>query len=423
MSQTITKTSRLGWTIWALAALFYMYENILQVSQSVMVNELMHDLNITAALLGQLGSFYLWAYALIQIPAGMLLDNFSTRKLLTGATLFCALGCFAYTMAHSIWLAGAGRFMIGIGSGFAALGGLQLAASWFPANRFALLTGLLLSFGMLGQITGEAPLSYLVDVYSWRSTIFWLGIIGLAVALLIVAVVRDHPAEQTIKSKNQETLHDLLPNLRKVLANRQVWTIATFSMLMFTPVLVLSNLWGVQFVIKIYHIHQDVAASVLSMILVGFALGAPAFGWFSDTIRRRRPPLIIGALGALVSISAIIYLHHVPLSMFSTLMFTTGFFLSGFLPGFSIMKEINEQKVRVTAMGFMNTVNMLGGAICLPVVGYLLDTFWSGELLHNVPVYSLADYRQSLSILPIFLLIAALHLPFIRETHCENLVD
>ncbi len=50
------------------------------------------------------------------------------------------------------------RLMIGFGSSFAAVGSMKLAANWFPANRFALLTGMMVTIGMLGAIGGKPPL-------------------------------------------------------------------------------------------------------------------------------------------------------------------------------------------------------------------------------------------------------------------------
>ena len=95
-------SKRLGWLIWSLGALFYGYEYFLQVSPSVMVPDLMRSFHIGGAALGNLTAFYFYAYASMQIPAGLLLDRLGPRRLLTIAVLLCASGAFIFGSAHSL---------------------------------------------------------------------------------------------------------------------------------------------------------------------------------------------------------------------------------------------------------------------------------------------------------------------------------
>ena len=48
----------LPWAIWFLAALFYFYENLVQVSPSVMVHDLMADFSVSAVALGNMSAFF-----------------------------------------------------------------------------------------------------------------------------------------------------------------------------------------------------------------------------------------------------------------------------------------------------------------------------------------------------------------------------
>ena len=71
----------------------------------------------------------------------------------------------------------------------------------------------------------------------------------------------------------------------------------------------------------------------------------------------------------------------------------------------------------------MNMMNMLGIALAQPLIGYILDRFWQGEIIDQVRVYPLSAYYIALAILPTGILIALLILPFIKETHCQNVND
>ncbi|MES2212966.1 MAG: MFS transporter, partial [Pseudomonadota bacterium] len=72
--QTPLTLSR-AWSVWGLAVLFYFYEFMLQTSTGIMVPDLMRAFNATGEQMGQLSAAYLYSYALMQIPAGILMDR------------------------------------------------------------------------------------------------------------------------------------------------------------------------------------------------------------------------------------------------------------------------------------------------------------------------------------------------------------
>ena len=62
------------WLVWSLAALFYCYGFFQRVAPSVMLENLMIDFGVNAAVLGNLSAFYFYAYALLQLPIGVMVD-------------------------------------------------------------------------------------------------------------------------------------------------------------------------------------------------------------------------------------------------------------------------------------------------------------------------------------------------------------
>ncbi len=138
----------LAWIVWSLSCGFYFYEFLLQVSPSVMSHELMRDFGVTSQTLGILSGVYFYSYAFMQLPGGMMMDYFGPRRLLTIATLTCALSTIAFGYTENFYAACSARLMIGFGSAFAAIGAMKLAAVWFPSNKFAFLTGLMVTIGM-----------------------------------------------------------------------------------------------------------------------------------------------------------------------------------------------------------------------------------------------------------------------------------
>jgi hypothetical protein len=63
----------------------------------------------------------------------------------------------------------------------------------------------------------------------------------------------------------------------------------------------------------------------------------------------------------------------------------------------------------------INTGDAIFGAFSEPLVGKLLDLGFRGKLVHGAPVFSLTDYHHAFLLLPVYLLLAALCLCFIKS--------
>src|SRR5262245_60037887 len=176
---------------WFTAAACFFYAWVLRVAPSVMVEELMRDFAVGAAVLGHLSAAYFYGYAGMQIPVGLLLDRFGPRRLMTGAALICAGGCVLFATGSTVTAVTARRFLIGASAAFSLVGAMAVACQWFPPQRFAIFSGLAMAAGMIGGVFGQAPLRLVVEASDWRMTTLMLAAGGLAIALMAVSTVRD----------------------------------------------------------------------------------------------------------------------------------------------------------------------------------------------------------------------------------------
>ena len=408
-----------AWSIWILATLFYFYENIIQVSPGVMVPDLMHTFNISSAALGSVIAFFFYAYAAMQIPVGVLVDHYDARYLLTFAVLSCVLGCLLFGLADTLAMIAMGRFFIGLGAAFAAVCAMKLAGNWFPSGKFSYLVGLMVTIGMLGSMVGERPLAVLVERHGWRPSIHFLAYCGVFLAMLIFCIVRhspDHLHQQHSAGAHRHRHRSLFSGLRKVVQTKQSWVLAIYGGLMFASTSIFGGLWGVPFIMQTHTLTRPTAAGVVSMLFFGWVIGAPMSGMLVNLLRSHKAVLALGSLGTLVIITAIIYITGLSTLSLAILIFSFGFFSSCFLPSFTLMHDLHAGGQNSgAALGFMNTANMLGGAIGQPLIGMLLDLTWNGAFVEGAPAYTTANYQTALLVLPALIAISLLLLPMIEE--------
>src|ERR1035438_8970783 len=88
--------SWLSWSIWSIAALFYLAGFYHRVSPAVMTDELMRAFSIGAGSLGNLSAFYFYFYVAMQIPTGILVDSWGARKLLISGSVAAAVGAVLF---------------------------------------------------------------------------------------------------------------------------------------------------------------------------------------------------------------------------------------------------------------------------------------------------------------------------------------
>lgn len=406
------------WLVIALAAGFLFYKYILQVSPSIMTEDLMRVFQIQGTGLGNLAASFFYSFLLTQLFVGVLLDRYSPRLLTTLAILLCAIGIYIFSKAHTLSIATWARILMGIGAAFATVSYMKMTSLWFKPNQFAFVGGLLASAAMLGAIAGQVPLSFAVNSFGWRQSLYLCAGGGLILAGLFYFIVRDKPAEQlnTIGPIEKFSFHDVW----MVLNNTQNWLITLYSGLAFSPIDAFAGLWCIPFLKETYQISHTQAALLTSFIFLGLAFGSPLLGLLSDRLNKRISVMLINAFVALVTIILIIYISHFPLWILGILLFMFGFSTGAFMLGFALGRELNKITVAATIIALINTGDIILSALTQPLIGKLLDANWHGKLIAGLHNFSATEYRHALSILPIYILLSLILLFFIRESHSQQ---
>ena len=416
-----SKATWLGWLICGLGAAFYCYEYLLRITPSVMSEELRQAFHLDATAFGNLAAFYYYAYTPMQLPVGVLMDRYGPRRLLIFASLVCAFGTYLFSLHEYLFVAQLGRFLVGFGSAFAFVGVLKLATLHLPPNRFGMIAGLTTTLGMVGAMAGDIVLVGLVKVYGWSLTILLSAIAGIILAG-IIALIMPKTARQNLQHTTAVStdFKILIQGLLKLMRNPYLWLNGLVGALMYLSLSVFGELWGPPYLQGTRGFTPTEAAHAISMVFLGWAVGGPIAGWFSDFIRNRRLPLIIGAIFTGIVISIIFYVPGLSKTALFILLFLFGIASSAQSIVFAVAKESSPLHLSGIAIAFTNMLVMLGGALLQPIVGWLLDLRWGGEVINQLRVYSPDSYHFALFAIPAGALLAVVILCFMKETAPEK---
>lgn len=401
-----TRAGAMAWIAWGTAVAFFFYAWVLRVSPSVLVGELRAELHVGSAIVGHLSALYFYAYAGMQVPVGMVLDRLGARWPLALSMLICAGGTCVFALSTGLAGLSIGRFLIGFGAAFSLVGAIHVANHSLPPERFALLSGLSMMAGMIGGVVGQAPVRLLVDEFGWRPTLLVLAAAGLVLAVVTVTVVRDGNTPRQVAGGRDSSWQ----GLKGVLRERQNWLCALAGLGATGPLLGFGALWGVPFLEQAYDLPTAEAAGIASLLLLGWGVGSPTFGWLSDRLSSRRGPLL-GGIG--LAMTALAILVHVPLpsvGFAAALAFLTGFGGSAQIVGFAFARAHNPPGRHATAYGFINGTAVGAGALFQPLIGALVDAAAT-----TPGTLDGAAYRVGLSALLVGLAVSMLAATALRE--------
>ena len=380
---------------WLTGAVFFFYAWILRVAPSIMVDELMRDLSVGAAVLGNLSAAYFYGYAGMQIPVGMLLDRFGPRRLMTVSALLCGCGAALFALGPSLAYVTAGRFLIGASAAFSLVGAMAVASQWFPAHRFALLSGLAMAAGMAGGVLGQAPLRIAVEASDWRTTSLWLALGGVLISVASWCFVRD-------RLRGTGGLGQVLAGLGEAARDRQVLLLSLAGLGANGALLGFAGLWGVPFLVLAYDLERTTAATLASLLIAGWGVGAPLIGWLSDRIGSRKYPYLVGIAVECLALATLVWVPGLPLWAIAALAFLIGFAGASMITSFALVRERVRPGLTGTAIGFLNAMVTGAGALFQPLIGFILDMLWQGQTTAGARVYTVLDYRIALSVLILF---------------------
>lgn len=403
-----TKKSIYPLIIITLCAVFQFYKYVLQVYPSIITTELMQSFHLNGMGLGNLAATFYYSFIVSQLLVGFILDKLGIRTA-AFAIFLCALGVYIFAGANTMAVACAARALIGIGVAFSTVVYMKMAAEWFSPKSYPFVSGLIATATMAGAVFGELPLSHWMAYAGWRQALAMLGVMGFVLAIIFAIVVRDKKKPEAKKSLTYL-------DLKNVIFNKQNWLMTLYGGLTFAPVSIFGGLWGNPFLKAAYQFNEHQAAFFISLIFIGLGLGSPLLGLFAERIGGRERVIFLSTLLAGLCMTLVLCIRPMPLPILGVLLFLLGFGVSGYILIFSIAKDLNSSIVTGTVIAMINAGDALLTGVTEPIIGRLLDLTADGKVIsEGGSTFSIYGYQLALSVLPIFLAIAAFIIHILRK--------
>jgi predicted MFS family arabinose efflux permease len=283
----------------------YYFSYLYRTVNAVISPELTREFALSASDLGLLTSAYFLAFAATQIPLGRMLDRYGPRRVQTVLLSVAALGALLFAVGHSFVAVVLGRALIGVGVSACLMASVQANALWWPRERLPLMNALITAFGGFGAISATAPVEALLQVTDWRHIFVAVALATFCVAAMIWFVVperRAAPGPQASRAEQSAMF-------RAVMRDGFFWRMTLMFTILHGAFQSYQTLWAAPWLRDVAGLDRIATANVLSLVQIGFFIGAISSGVIADRLRRTgvgTHTLVVGVIVLFFAVQSLI---------------------------------------------------------------------------------------------------------------------
>lgn len=173
------KPTRARYVILVLLFFITAINYIDRASVSIVGPSIQHSLNLSPALLGIVFSAFSWTYTGMQIPGGLILDKFGSKRTY-GISLFVwSVFTGVQAFATSFGFLFGCRLLIGIAESPAFPANNRIVTTWFPRRERAFATGVYTAGEYVGLAFATPVLFWVLTAFDWRAVFISSGVLGI----------------------------------------------------------------------------------------------------------------------------------------------------------------------------------------------------------------------------------------------------
>jgi MFS family permease len=246
--------------------------------------EFIRTFNLTLTDRGVLNSAFFWTYALLQIPAGFLVDRYGVK--------------FPYFLGFAVWcLASAGtaltrsipqlilvQVLLGAGQAVVAPASYRWIRYHFAEKERGLAVGLYMTGTKLGPAIGTPLAAWLIVRYDWRMMFVLIGLGGLIWLVPWLLLVRNDDRQIERAAVKRDGTKPV--PFGRIMASPVTWgtIIASFCYMYFVY---FSMTWMPAYFMERRHLSLGKMGLFVFFSFGGMAIVATLAGWAADRLIRR----------------------------------------------------------------------------------------------------------------------------------------
>jgi MFS family permease len=335
------------------------------------------------------------AYAVMQVPVGLLLDRFGSRRLLAFGALAMGVGQYVVAFSSVLPEAALGRFLVGFGDAFTFISMIRLINGWYHGRRASQLQQWLGNAGQLGQVVSAMPFVFLLHLSGWQKAFTVWATIALIIGVVSFLVIRDEPNPESVHrpASLKESFALLRESVGFASTRMAFWT--HFSTQSTVTVLVL--LWGVPFLEEGEGLPKNLALAMLSStVFIGVGAGI-CYGFICSHFPQFRRLTILSVVLLMLGSWAFLlsWPGHAPAWAIWITIVCTAIASPSSVIAFDYSRQYIPKRQLGASNGFINIGGFVASLTMMYLVGLFLDLHHGLVAGTGEALYSIDGFRIS----------------------------
>ena len=383
------KKNKLGITgpvmMYVVMFLAYALKNFHSYATSMTASLLQTDLGLTAAQVSLYIAAYTWTNAIVQLPAGIVCDRWSAKKLLGFSYIAAAVGCLL--VAYSGSLAGIviGRVILTVGISFVFNVCSRHIAAWNTAGGYR-ANSLMMTFGKIGGLLATTPLVLMIGSVGWKNTFGIIALVSILVAAGAFVFVVDK--KETL---NKEP-NGMFTAIGKLIKTKGFWMFCSAGALVGMTVPMIFSAWGGTFLTQGLGLDPTLSSTVILCGNLASCVGGITVAVICKKVAPK--PLVVGSYAITVVLVAVmaIFINQLTAPAMFVIFILMGFvFYTSTTTVYSLMRDMCSVKYIGGFMGASNFISWLvGNALVSTIWGLFIPNTFSLEGFRNAMWFQLA---------------------------------
>jgi MFS family permease len=284
------------WVVLAVFMLINVMVQVLWICYAPIASSAAASYGVKREDVDMLANIFLLVYLPVAFPAAWAIDYFGFKKAVGfGATLMAVFGLLRAFFPYNYTVALIGSIGIAVGQPFLLNAFTKLAAQWFPQKQRATITGIVFLAMFVGIGLGEALGPGLLSAFQFKGMQMIYGVATLIAVALFLVFARSKPPTPAGPAED-EARALVLDGLKRILKQREVYFL---SLALFLGSGIVNTVFTlIDGFSKEKGLTTEQGVTLTVALLAAGIVGSIILPMFSDTIRRRKPIILLGIFGA-----------------------------------------------------------------------------------------------------------------------------
>ena len=353
-----------AWFVWALAVTFVVYYFSFQTGYAIVNSKVEQDIGLSVSQVATVAAVYTWVFALCQFLSGALLDRLGAGRILPVSIALVTIGVFVFANAQNYGTLLLSQLIIAVGACSGFVGAGYVGGQWFGMAKFSFMFGLVQFAASFFSAFNQNLLSLALTSTPWRELFNFIGLFGIGLFVLGAVFIRNPTPIARPAEGITVFLAGVAKGIVEVAKIPHIWVASAFGALCFGVMLGLGVVWAPK-LLAARGFDAATANWSTSLLWLGLAAGCVVIPKWSDMVKRRKLPAIVGIAIQTLALALLLYLPELNSIAAMALCLAFGFGNAAHMLAFSTAADMVKPSQIGTSAAIVNGIMFIVGGIMI----------------------------------------------------------